>query len=95
MEINKQAPTVANEPTKFTNEESNELAEIRSGFDKATLAFGQFYLQKREVERVETNLNNELVKLEEQEKAFLDKIVAKYGEGMLDPKTQIFTPKAK
>jgi DNA-binding transcriptional MerR regulator len=80
---------------KFTAEEIKEIAEIRDGFDKATVTFGKLYLQKREMEKVEKQLTEELSQLEKEEKTFLDKIVAKYGEGSYDPTTGIFTPNKK
>jgi hypothetical protein len=82
-------------PVKFTGDEAKELAEIRVGFEKATITFGKFYLQRRDLEKAEAQLNAEMALLEKQEKAFLDRIVAKYGEGSYDPQTDVFTPKKK
>jgi len=90
------APTIV-QPVgnKFTAEEMKEIAEIRDNFDKATVTFGKFYLQKREMEKAEKQLTEELEQLEKEEKMFLDKIVSKYGEGSYDPTTGIFTPNKK
>jgi hypothetical protein len=82
-------------PVKFTAEEMKEIADVRDGFDKAVVAFGRFYLQQRELKRTEERLTSELALMEKNEKDFLDKIVAKYGEGNYDPATGIFTPKKK
>jgi hypothetical protein len=90
MELNQ--PT-ANAPTKFSQDEINELATIRQGYEETTLALGQLELQKREVKKNETRINERLVAIENQEKVFLDKIVAKYGEGTFDINTGIFSPK--
>jgi len=38
-------------------------------------------------------LNKKITAIENQEKVFLDKIVAKYGEGTFDINTGIFSPK--
>jgi sugar-specific transcriptional regulator TrmB len=86
---------IASSPTKFTAEEMKEIADIREGFDKAIAAFGKFYLQQRELKRNEERMNAELILMEKNEKEFLDKIVAKYGEGNYDPSTGIFTAKKK
>jgi hypothetical protein len=89
-------PTVVNNSSvKFTDDESKELADIRAGFDKAAITFGRLYLRRRDLEKTEAHLTTELDLLEKQEKAFLDKIVAKYGEGTYDSTTGIYTPKKK
>ncbi len=94
--MEKTAPTIVpSVGNKFTTEEIKEITDIREGFDKATVAFGKFYLQKRAIESFEKQLNEELAQLEKEEKTFLDKIVAKYGEGSYDPTTGIFTPNKK
>lgn len=80
---------------KFTADEMKQLADIREGHDKATVAFGKFALQKIAMEKAEAQLRSEFDLLEAQEKEFLDKIVAKYGEGQYDPTTGVFTPKKK
>lgn len=80
---------------KFSQEEINELAAIRQSFEEATLALGQLELQKREAKKAEGRVNERLTAIEAQEKVFLDKIVAKYGEGTFDIATGIFTPKKK
>jgi hypothetical protein len=90
MELNQ--PT-ANAPTKFSQDEIEEISAIRQGYEETTLALGQLELQKREVKKNETRINERLVAIENQEKVFLDKIVAKYGEGTFDINTGIFTPK--
>ena len=88
-------PTVVPQTIKFSEEETKEISEIRRGFDQATITLGQFYIQKIQMERNESELKKEYALLENQEKTFLEKIVAKYGEGTYDPKTNVFTPKKK
>lgn len=88
-------PTVVPSTIKFTEEETKSITEIRNGYDNATVAFGRLYLQKRVIEKAEHDLNNEYLLLEKQEKEFLEKIVAKYGEGTYDPKSNVFTPNKK
>lgn len=93
MDINQNTSTAANGAIKFTQEEISELATIRQGYEEITLALGQLELQKREVKKNETRVNDRLTAAEANEKAFLDKIVAKYGEGTFDISTGLFTPK--
>ena len=84
--------SVSTSPVKFTAEEMKQIADIREGFDRAVVAFGRFYLQQRDLKRTEERLNAEVAEMEKQEKEFLDKIVAKYGEGYYDTATGVFSP---
>jgi hypothetical protein len=93
MEINQNTSTAASGQVKFTAEEIKELSIIRQGYEELTLALGQLELQKRELKKNETRVNDRLTAVEASEKAFLDKIVAKYGEGTFDIATGVFTPK--
>ena len=93
--MEKTSPSVVSETVKFSDEETKEIAEIRQSYDQAVVVMGQIYLQKMQIEKNETGLKLEYAALESREKTFLEKIVAKYGEGNYDPKSNIFTPKAK
>jgi hypothetical protein len=93
MELNTNTQPLVNQPTKFNEAEIAELTEIRQAYDQTTLALGQLELQKREVKKNETKIEEKLIAVEAQEKLFLDKIVAKYGEGSFDISTGLFTPK--
>lgn len=90
MDIN---TNTAQEPVKFGQEEINELANIRKAYEDATVALGQLEMQKRELAKNEKRINERITAVENQEKVFLDKIVAKYGEGTFDIATGIFTPR--
>ena len=94
MELNNtNTSPLANQPTKFNDAEIAELTDIRQAYDRTTLSLGQLELQKREVKKNETKIEEQLIAVEAQEKVFLDKIVAKYGEGSFDISTGLFTPK--
>ena len=80
-------------PVKFSAEEIGELSNIRQSYEQATLALGQLEMRKRELKKTEAGISDSIVAVEAQEKAFLDRIVAKYGEGTFDINTGIFTPK--
>ncbi len=91
MELpNKLTPT---EPVKFSESETTELTEIRDSYGRLTNALGQLEMQKRELRKTEGRINDDIEKVEVREKAFLDRIVAKYGEGTFDINTGIFTPR--
>ena len=93
MELNQPAQNTANSPTKFNEAEITELSAIRQGYEETTLALGQLELQKREVKKNEVRIEQKITAIENQEKVFLDKIVAKYGEGTFDINTGIFSSK--
>lgn len=80
---------------QFDPSEVKELTDIRAAYEQMTVTLGQLSLQKRELAKNEKKAEEQLVALEAQEKVFLDKIVAKYGEGTFDIATGVFTPKAK
>ena len=80
-------------PKRFDENEIKELAVIREAYEQVTVALGQVEMQKREVTKNEKKVNEKLTAIEAQEKVFLDKIVAKYGEGTFDINTGVFTPK--
>lgn len=77
---------------KFTDEEMKTLQDLQKSYSDATLAFGNVYLQKKQLEELETGLNNEFQTLKAREKSFMSEVVKKYGEGSVDPNTGIFTP---
>jgi hypothetical protein len=84
-----------NTQTKFTDEEMNTLRDIQKLYNDATLAFGNVYLQKKQLEDLEIGLNKEFQELKNREKSFMDSVVSKYGEGSIDPSTGVFTPAPK
>lgn len=79
---------------KFDDAEISELSSIREAYEQLTVAFGQIEMQKRELGKTEKKLNEKYIAVDAQEKVFLDKIVAKYGEGTFDINTGVFTPKS-
>jgi len=90
MDINQ---NTASDQVKFSQAEVEELTGIRRSYEEITLALGQLELQKRELAKNEKRINERLTASEAQEKVFLDKIVAKYGEGTFDIQSGVFTPK--
>ena len=94
MELN-QTTQDTTQPRQFDAAEIQELSAIREAYEQVTLSFGQLEMQRREVLKNEKRINERLTTIEAQEKAFLDKIMAKYGEGTFDIATGVFTPRAK
>lgn len=86
-------PTQNLGPVVFDQNELSEMSNIREIYDQLTIGLGQIEMQKREINKNEKRTLERLTAIEAQEKVFLDKIVAKYGEGTFDVNTGIFTPK--
>lgn len=87
--------TEATGPIKFNAEELAELNGVREAYEQATVGLGQLEMQKRELSKAEKRIAERLAAIEAQEKTFLDKIVARYGEGTFDIATGVFTPRKK
>ncbi len=83
------------QPVKFDEAEMKEIASIRDSYSEASTVFGNLYVQRLQLDETEKSLKEAYSALQKREKDFLDKIVAKYGEGTLDPKTGVFTPNQK
>ena len=84
--------------TKFTEEELKQVKEIQDNYFDIQNKFGQLSLAKLRAEQQvevfdtnEDNLKEEFIKIQTNEKTFLDEITEKYGDGSLDPKTGVFT----
>ncbi len=93
-----ETPTITSQkitaPTKFSDEEISKIEKIKELFANNTFAFGQLFLERKELDAVEAELIAARAKIESEEKSMMADIVKKYGEGSLDPKTYVFTPKA-
>lgn len=87
------------ETKKFTEEEINELTELRNNYTQSTVMFGQLEIQKelltRQLSQVENNIKltwdtyNNLLASEE---ALIKKLNEKYGVGTLDLDSGEFIP---
>lgn len=86
--------TESSSQVKFTQEEVTEITSIRDSYEMAIGAMGRLEWQRREIKKAEAKLEADVAQLEAREKAFLDAIVAKYGEGSFDIATGVFTPKS-
>lgn len=92
MELNQTTEDI-NQPRQFDAAEIQELTLIREAYEQITLTLGQIEMQKREVEKNKKRADERIVAVEAQEKLFLEKIMARYGEGTFDIATGVFTPK--
>jgi len=85
---------------KLTAEELASVQELRESIRETVEASGKLNIRKHFIETELNEINNELSKIYAQsmeldslEKAKIDEIVGKYGEGQLDFSTGIYTTK--
>ena len=89
-------------PIKLSEEELNELKLIQSTYQEKIYAFGQLYIdklnlveQQKEMEKVESQLKQDLNDNQKKEQNWMNDISTKYGEGSLSLKDGTFTPNKK
>jgi hypothetical protein len=88
------------DPIKITTEELSEFNKLKESIQRNIFEFGELYLEKMELDSLyktlsdkETNLRNKTESFKKQETELMNKILQKYGEGSLNIKDGIFTPK--
>ena len=86
--------------TKFTEEEMNQVKQLREEYFKVQDEFGLLAVikirlneQLDELEKQEHSLHEKFKKNQKTEDEFLKEITKKYGEGTLNPETGVFTKK--
>jgi len=87
------------EEVKFQKNELDKVKEFQDEYVKIQSEFGQIALIKIRLEQEAKDLNKrndelkeKLNAVQEKERKFIDEINKKYGEGVLDPTTGVFTP---
>ena len=87
---------------KFTEEEMKKLKVMQDNFNAMVLQFGQLKVEQLNLARTKKRLKDVKDKLEtdyqlllDSEKALSTELNTKYGDGILDPSTGIFTPNVK
>ena len=90
------------EPVKFTPEESKEIQDIQGNYFNIQGDLGRVSITRlrlgQQIDALgekEEALEKTFEKTQADEKAFMDKINKKYGDGVLDPETGTFTPSDK
>ena len=87
------------EEIKFTQEELDQISEYRQKYLDIQMGFGQSeitdYRLQRQYENLDKfteDLKNQFDTIQEEEQKFIAEINKKYGDGVLDPDTGVFTP---
>ena len=90
---------MANEETKFTEEELKSLNELSQGYQNIQNAFGQLRVQHilidqqtHSLEESEVKLESDYTDIQQKERDLVKELNDKYGPGSLDPQTGVFTP---
>lgn len=83
---------------KFSKEELEKLEDIQKQYANIQLNLGQLGFTKIRLETEiklvndnENKLKSEFNKTQSEEQIFMDEVTKKYGEGVLDPKTGLFS----
>ena len=84
---------------KFTEEEMKQITEYQQRYVDVQMKFGQAeILRSRLISQMETlddhvDENRKVLStIQSEESVFIEEINKKYGDGVLDPKTGVFTP---
>ena len=87
------------EEIKFTQEELDSIKAFQQRYLDIQMGFGQVEITKMRIATQQTNVDTFSTDLHEQfntvqteEREFIDGINEKYGDGVLDPDTGVFTP---
>ena len=90
---------MADQETKFTEDELKSLSDLQSSYQQKQLQFGQLRVQRLLVQQQLDSISDAEAKLEveygdvqETERNLVKQLNEKYGPGNLDPATGVFTP---
>ena len=90
---------MADQETKFTEDELKSLQDLQNSYQQKQLQFGQLRVQRLLVQQqldtideTETKLEVEYGEVQDTERKLVADLNKKYGPGNLDPQTGVFTP---
>ena len=90
---------MADQETKFSEEELKSLQDLQTSYQQKQLQFGQLEVQRllvsQQLEQLDSNkvqLEVDYGKVQETERKLVQSLNDKYGPGNLDPTTGVFTP---
>ena len=89
------------EEIKFTEKELESIKSFQQRYLDIQMKFGQSEIFRARLENQMTELEGlfesnreDLANTQKEEREFIDGINKKYGDGVLDPQTGVFTPSA-
>jgi len=93
---------MADQETKFTEDELKSLSDLQSEYQQKQMQFGQIKVQKllvqQQLDAIETQeaqIEVDYAGVQENERKLVKSLNEKYGPGNLDPATGVFTPAPK
>ena len=87
------SPTeIKQNPQPFSEQELNQLKELRQKITTLTHQFGQLSISKHKLEQTEKGLLKQLSDLEKEESNIAKTLSSKYGEGSINLESGTFTP---
>tara|TARA_B110000977_G_scaffold130007_1_gene165839 strand:+ start:515 stop:808 length:294 start_codon:yes stop_codon:yes gene_type:complete len=95
MAIDNKIPSpseVKSAPVSFSQEELNEIRDLRTELNQITFQLGQIKINKIRIENSEILIKKELFNLEEKESKIAKKLSDRYGKGSIDVETGTFIP---
>ena len=93
---------MADQETKFTEDELKSLQDLQNSYQQKQLQFGQLEVQRllvsqqlEQLDDAKAKLEVEYSEIQETERKLVEGLNKKYGPGNLDPATGVFTPAPK
>ena len=90
---------MADQETKFSEEELKSLQDLQNSYQQKQLQFGQLRVQRLLLQQqidgldnAETHLEAEYGEIQQTERNLVKSLNEKYGPGNLDPATGVFKP---
>ena len=90
---------MADQETKFSEEELKSLQDLQTSYQQKQLQFGQLEVQRllvsqqlEQLDNAKTKLEVEYGEVQDTERKLVADLNEKYGPGNLDPATGVFTP---
>ena len=90
---------MADQETKFSEEELKSLQDLQNSYQQKQLQFGQLEVQRllvaqqlEQLDNAKAQLEVEYGEVQETERKLVADLNKKYGPGNLDPATGVFTP---
>ena len=80
------------EQIKFTEDELSKIKKIRNSYESLTKTLGGLEVELIALEVKRDGIKDEVLNLQAEELKLAETLMKKYGDGILNPETGIFTP---
>ena len=80
------------EQIKFTEDELSKIKKIRNSYESLTKTLGGLEVELIALEVKRDGIKGEVLNLQTEELELAETLRKKYGDGILNPETGIFTP---